>query len=124
MPRRLRRPIPGRQAGRRNYRRGGLPSRNSPAKYIALAAAFGLAIGLGSIMIQPGGTEAIGQKVKPFAVRWGLIRARSPQPGDYWNNCDEARAAGTAPIASTEPGYRQGLDGDYDGIACEPYRKR
>ncbi|MFA5966595.1 MAG: excalibur calcium-binding domain-containing protein [Sphingomonas sp.] len=21
-----------------------------------------------------------------------------------------------------EPGYREGLDGDSDGIACEPYR--
>ncbi len=37
---------------------------------------------------------------------------------------DAARAAGTAPIYRGEPGYRDGLDGDSDGIACEPYRGR
>jgi hypothetical protein len=50
------------------------------------------------------------------------MRARSPQDGDHWSRCDEARAAGSAPIYIGEPGYRDGLDGDADGIACEPYR--
>ena len=39
----------------------------------------------------------------------------------YYNRCDEARAAGAAPIYRGSPGYRDGLDGDDDGIACEPY---
>jgi len=34
------------------------------------------------------------------------------------------RAAGKAPLHAGEPGYRSGLDGDSDGIACEPYRGR
>ncbi|WP_294048940.1 excalibur calcium-binding domain-containing protein [Sphingopyxis sp.] len=42
--------------------------------------------------------------------------------GDHWRRCDDARAAGTAPIYRGEPGYRDGLDADNDGIACEPYR--
>ena len=40
----------------------------------------------------------------------------------YYPNCDAARAAGVAPMRFHEPGYREGLDGDNDGIACEPYR--
>ena len=40
----------------------------------------------------------------------------------YYRNCDAARAAGAAPIYRGQPGYREGMDGDSDGIACEPYR--
>jgi Excalibur calcium-binding domain len=40
----------------------------------------------------------------------------------YYQGCDEARAAGVAPIYRGSPGYREGMDGDDDGIACEPYR--
>lgn len=39
----------------------------------------------------------------------------------YYPNCDAARAAGAAPIYRGSPGYREGMDGDGDGIACEPY---
>ncbi|WP_201022999.1 excalibur calcium-binding domain-containing protein [Sphingopyxis sp. H115] len=52
----------------------------------------------------------------------GIARERAPQDGDYWRGCDDARAAGTAPIYRGEPGYREGMDGDNNGIACEPYR--
>ncbi|GAA1479661.1 DUF1524 domain-containing protein [Gordonia sinesedis] len=34
-------------------------------------------------------------------------------------NCAEVRAAGAAPLRRGEPGYRVGLDGDGDGVACE-----
>ncbi len=55
----------------------------------------------------------------------------SPRPGQtaediehsvYYARCAEARAAGKAPIFRGQPGYREALDGDSDGIACEPYR--
>lgn len=39
----------------------------------------------------------------------------------FYRNCDAARAAGAAPIFSGSPGYRDEMDGDGDGIACEPY---
>lgn len=42
----------------------------------------------------------------------------------YFSRCAEARAAGVAPIHIGEPGYRERLDADDDGIACEPYRGR
>jgi len=58
---------------------------------------------------------------KDIGVATGMMRERAPQEGDYWRGCDEARAAGTAPIYRGEPGYREGMDGDNDGIACEPH---
>ncbi|HEY8591918.1 MAG TPA: excalibur calcium-binding domain-containing protein [Sphingomicrobium sp.] len=42
--------------------------------------------------------------------------------GAYYPNCNAARAAGVAPIYAGEPGYREPLDADGDGISCEPYR--
>ncbi|MEU6944281.1 excalibur calcium-binding domain-containing protein [Streptomyces sp. NPDC046316] len=36
----------------------------------------------------------------------------------YYANCDAVRAAGAAPLRVGEPGYRAGLDGDGDGVAC------
>ncbi|MEX3610094.1 DUF1524 domain-containing protein [Rothia sp. LK2588] len=37
----------------------------------------------------------------------------------YYPNCAAARQASAAPIHSGEPGYRPGLDGDRDGVACD-----
>ena len=48
-------------------------------------------------------------------------RPRLPQKGDKWKSCEAARKAGTAPIYANEPGYREKLDKDLNGIACEPY---
>ncbi|MDA1361778.1 excalibur calcium-binding domain-containing protein [Glycomyces luteolus] len=39
----------------------------------------------------------------------------------YYENCDEARADGAAPLYEGEPGYAPHLDADGDGVACEPY---
>ncbi len=43
----------------------------------------------------------------------------APGPSAYYPNCKAARAAGVAPLYVGEPGYRSGLDGDDDGVACE-----
>jgi hypothetical protein len=40
----------------------------------------------------------------------------------FYSGCREVRAAGAAPLYRGQPGYRVGMDGDGDGIACEPYR--
>ena len=40
----------------------------------------------------------------------------------YYPNCDAVRSAGKAPIFAGQLGYRDALDRDGDGIACEPYR--
>lgn len=39
-------------------------------------------------------------------------------------NCAAALAAGAAPFYRGQPGYRPDWDGDGDGIACEPHRRR
>jgi hypothetical protein len=39
-----------------------------------------------------------------------------------YSGCNEVRAAGKAPLYAGQPGYRAGMDGDDDGIACEPHR--
>jgi hypothetical protein len=48
-------------------------------------------------------------------------RARIEQSVSY-SGCNEVRAAGRAPIYAGQPGYRSEMDGDGDGIACEPMR--
>jgi hypothetical protein len=37
----------------------------------------------------------------------------------YFRNCEEAKAAGVAPIKRGEPGYSRRLDRDGDGVACD-----
>ena len=40
----------------------------------------------------------------------------------HYSGCNEVREAGKAPILAGQPGYRSDMDGDGDGIACEPIR--
>ena len=40
----------------------------------------------------------------------------------YYSGCNAVRRAGKAPLYYGEPGYRSDMDGDGDGIGCEPYR--
>jgi Excalibur calcium-binding domain len=39
----------------------------------------------------------------------------------YYAGCDEVRRLSKAPLYRDDPGYREGMDGDGDGIACEPH---
>jgi hypothetical protein len=84
-----------------------------------VAGATGSIVGIAT---DAAGRRAITRGAAHFAIATGLKRAREPQPGDRWGGCNDARAAGTAPIYRGEPGYRPNMDGDDDGIACEPYR--
>lgn len=40
----------------------------------------------------------------------------------HFSGCDAARAAGRENIPAFDPSYRERMDGDGDGLACEPYR--
>lgn len=42
-----------------------------------------------------------------------------PDDDVLFDSCDDAIAAGAAPLLEGEPGYRSELDGDGDGVACE-----
>ena len=46
------------------------------------------------------------------------------QRGIYYPGCNAVRASGKAPLHAGEPGYRIEMDGDGDGIACEPIHNR
>lgn len=94
--------------------------RSSLGTILVGAALVGVLGGGASALVADPSTAL--SKAKPIAVGLGLARARAPEAGDYWPRCATARATGTAPIYAGEPGYREGLDGDSDGIACEPYR--
>lgn len=64
----------------------------------------------------------------PALHRWWNRAQRSPEEtakieqSVFYAGCDDARAAGVAPIYAGSPGYREGMHGDRDGIACEPHR--
>jgi hypothetical protein len=87
-----------------------------------VAALLGGVAGLGSVATTPQGQAALATGANNMAIGFGWKRRRDPQPGDFWGGCNDARAAGTAPIYRGEPGYRPDMDGDSDGIACEPHR--
>jgi hypothetical protein len=80
----------------------------------------------------------IGGSIAIAAITWNMApqinalwtsTTSSPEENDarersiHYSGCDAARAAGAAPIYRGQPGYRPEMDGDGDGIACEPYRQ-
>jgi hypothetical protein len=58
----------------------------------------------------------------PPAVTQSPFEHQRIEHSTYYSGCDEVRAAGKAPLYAGQPGYREGMDGDDDGIACEPIR--
>lgn len=47
--------------------------------------------------------------------------AAAAEQSVHYSGCNEVRAAGKAPLHSDDPGYSPDMDGDGDGIACEPH---
>lgn len=76
-------------------------------RYGLIAVASGLTIGFGA--------NAWDSSQKRQAILDAL------PSGFEYSNCDGVRAAGVAPLYSYERGYSEHMDGDGDGIACEPY---
>lgn len=88
---------------------------------LLIAAVLGVALGLGSTATPPSGQSALAGQAQQLAVSSGWKRQREAQAGDAWGGCNDARSAGTFPIYRGEPGYREDMDGDGDGIACEAH---
>ncbi len=74
----------------------------------------------------PGQTLPKSQRARPTPP----LGTAEPDPGDEsgqsqppdsgpFANCDDARAAGAAPVHRGEPGYAPNLDRDNDGIGCD-----
>ena len=66
-----------------------------------------------------------------FAATWLVMTPAKPLRGEvpafdkrgkvvHFNNCEEVRAAGLAPLWSGKPGYTQALDPQGLGFACPP----
>lgn len=60
--------------------------------------------------------------LQPAVFQSADQRERIEQSVTY-SGCNEVRALGKAPIYAGQPGYRPEMDGDADGIACEPIRR-
>lgn len=75
----------------------------------------------GVAVAQVGGSSTTGMPSRRGSARAG---ASSVSDGLYFRSCDEAALAGFSSMAIGTPGYREGLDGDQDGVACEPYTGR
>jgi endonuclease YncB( thermonuclease family) len=60
---------------------------------------------------------------QPPAMREQAQPRRNPNQSVYFANCRAAIAAGAAPLHRGQPGYRSQMDGDNDGVACEPFRR-
>ena len=82
-----------------------------PPQGLAPAGAFALVFGGTTYVLTP---EAPGKA----AVRAEWTRRTTDQ---HYSGCRQARANGHENIASWEPSYRETMDGDGDGLACEPY---
>ena len=73
--------------------------------------------------------QAAAQKAAEAAAAQAAQQAAKPAPAPapaapapsavYYANCAAAKAAGAAPLYRGQPGYRAGMDGDNDGVACE-----
>lgn len=59
------------------------------------------------------------QEQKAAIVR--EAEAKEIEQSVYYAGCNEVRAQGLDPLYRGDPGYREGMDGDGDGVACEPY---
>lgn len=92
------------------------------------ARARDLRLGIwGSEFQRPADYRAANPTPRPPRMREAerrLPTTSPPTPNVIFRNCKEAWAAGAAPIHRGQPGYRPEMDGDGDGIACEPYRAR
>ncbi|MGA1806517.1 excalibur calcium-binding domain-containing protein [Sphingobium sp. WW5] len=78
---------------------------------------------------RPMSADELDQQQPSSSSSGGVARPANPpvqSGGSTWSyrNCREARAAGAAPIYRGQPGFGDHMDGDGDGIACEPYHPR
>lgn len=83
----------------------------SMVKVVGLSIAAGVVIAAGIVAFE---------KAKARSDARAAALAALPQ-GYEFPGCNEVRRLGLDPLYSTEPGFSVRMDGDGDGIACEPY---
>jgi len=93
-----------------------------------------------SLRTSPDAAEPVSARTPAHAAMRRHASRQRPRPTDrpvrrapareavlasvYFPGCNAVRAAGLAPLYRGQPGYRSEMDGDDDGIACEPHRHR
>lgn len=100
---------------------------------VVFVCVFVGAIALGNLGTSSTAPQAFAQSVPTTAPAVIETRETSepspvtvrPKPvGRPPRNCTEARRRGIAPMYEGDPNYGEWMDGDGDGIACEPYHGR
>ena len=82
----------------------------------------GLILGLAGLAGTAGGVVwAIAPSI-PAALEKRAANRTTIEESVHYPGCDEVRLLGKAPLHRGEPGYSIDMDGDGDGIACEPHR--
>lgn len=70
-------------------------------------------------------TARIGAAAREVSGNYTLLRSpediRESELSVTYTGCDEVRELGRAPLLAGQPGYRASMDGDGDGVACEPH---
>lgn len=97
---------------RHSHRRLNRPNAKPLPIWLAAIGTFAIAFGGATYALTP---DAPG---KP-ALRREWSKRTTDQ---HYSGCSQARANQHENIASWEPSYREHMDGDGDGLACEPYR--
>ena len=96
-----------------------------PALPLPILAIIGVVAGGGigwvATMPAPERASFVAQPAEMAAQGLALLKPE-PRPYRNFSGCNDARAAGYENITRDEPSYRADMDGDNDGIACEPYR--
>jgi hypothetical protein len=75
----------------------------------------------GAVML--GGIVGYGWATLPPAAFQSSEERKQVEQSAYYAGCNAVRAAGKAPLYAGQPGYREEMDGDGDGVACEPVRR-
>ncbi|MFE5676784.1 excalibur calcium-binding domain-containing protein [Streptomyces erythrochromogenes] len=70
---------------------------------------------------KPARTVPVAPPPRPSVSRQPPTSSEPVERPVHYDNCDDARAAGAAPLVRGGNGYRDALDRDSDGVACEPY---
>lgn len=97
--------------------------KDAMVRILSNCGAEGIAAGDAPVAGDNAGAPAEAPVEEPAAPAPAAPPAAADVPADpagvYYANCSAAKAAGAAPLYRGDPGYRSGMDGDNDGVACE-----
>ena len=79
---------------------------------------------VGEILVEEDETVEVGADLAIVGGSGGGSSESAPaeepkQESTYFPNCKKAKESGAAPLHRGDPGYREELDRDGDGVACE-----